>query len=375
MRLPVLVTSILISSAQCQISECGLVDGFISFNASTFAVHLVKDSQTAYSLKPVNGSFDFVPADMMTGFSLTLPVGSLLNVTRGWDGVLELLSNVTNIETQPVEIGDSASGTDTLDDDTILTQAASMLSVSNVVTPTLHDLGCVKAASPPFASTVASLPPIMKCLTLLSTLLLLVNASAGIHINRDAPGPTVTLDNGTFVGTTDPSTGTSAFLGIPFAQPPIGDLRFRLPVPNNAYSGNYNATTFGATCLQQAVSTPQAVLTEEILGVVFGVGESAPSVPESEDCLTIDVWQPANVPVGAKLPVLVWIFGGGFQAGAVTQYPGQYVVQDSVRMGTPVLYVSMNYRLSALGFLSGQEVKQAGVSNIGLQDRQHILSP
>ncbi|KIJ47329.1 hypothetical protein M422DRAFT_226451 [Sphaerobolus stellatus SS14] len=183
--------------------------------------------------------------------------------------------------------------------------------------------------------------------------------------------PTVTLDGATFTGTT--TVNVQKFLGIPFAKPPVGDLRFRLPVPITYTNGTYSATAYGPSCPQQAVTLPLLtgaaaaavdVLTETIFEVVF---------PDAEDCLTVNVVKPASIASGKKLPVVVWIFGGAFELGGTSMYDGGIIVEKSIAMGQPVVYVSMNYRLSLFGFLASQEVKDAGVGNLGLQDQRQAL--
>ncbi|KAJ7124165.1 carotenoid ester lipase precursor [Mycena epipterygia] len=187
--------------------------------------------------------------------------------------------------------------------------------------------------------------------------------------------PTITLDAGTFTGTVG-SARTQSFLGIPFAQPPVGDLRFRLPVAIPAYTGSHDATAMGLACPQQAVKLPDLsglpadvlnILVNSIYGTVF---------PDSEDCLTINVIRPATATATSKLPVVAWIFGGGFELGSPSmqnRYPGTIIVERSITLGEPVIYVSMNYRLSAFGFLASKEVRAAGVGNLGLQDQRQAL--
>ncbi|THH17257.1 hypothetical protein EW146_g3519 [Bondarzewia mesenterica] len=201
--------------------------------------------------------------------------------------------------------------------------------------------------------------------------------------------PTVQLDNGTFVGTT--IGAVTRFLGIPFAQSPIGDLRFRLPQPNGPYTGTQTASTYGPACPQQAITLPiPAGLVQDavdfIVNSIYGV-----ILPASEDCLTINVIKPASATANSRLPVLVdfhflfcsasqWIFGdfdfrqssGGFEIGG-TANDGGTIVQRSIDLGEPVVYVSMNYRLSAFGFLASEEVREAGVGNLGLQDQREAL--
>ncbi|KAJ7660448.1 carotenoid ester lipase precursor [Mycena rosella] len=201
-------------------------------------------------------------------------------------------------------------------------------------------------------------------------LALLFQARAAVGATLAAP--TVTLDSGKFTGTVG-SINTQSFLGIPFAQPPVGDLRFRLPAPIPAYTGTHDATAMGLACPQQDIDLPILtglpaevvdVLVNSIFGLVF---------PDSEDCLTINVVKPATATATSKLPVVVWIFGGGFEIGSPSMYDGKTIVERSVAMGEPVVYVSMNYRVSAFGFLPGKEVREAGVGNLGLQDQREAL--
>ncbi|PPR02347.1 hypothetical protein CVT24_011691 [Panaeolus cyanescens] len=191
--------------------------------------------------------------------------------------------------------------------------------------------------------------------------------------------PTVTLDSATVTGTTEGSL--QKFLGIPFAQPPVGDLRFRLPQPLPPYNGTINATSYGAMCPQQAAPFPIGLpdflnFTDPLLRHIFQHnGTEKDDPPESEDCLTINVIKPANVSADAKLPVIAWIFGGGFERGSAQGYDeqGTYAVNRSIELGQPVIYVAMNYRVSAWGFLASQEVLNAGEGNAGLVDQRMAL--
>ncbi|KAJ7624440.1 carotenoid ester lipase precursor [Roridomyces roridus] len=193
--------------------------------------------------------------------------------------------------------------------------------------------------------------------------------------------PTVQLDNGTFTGTTTGSapnttSNTTSFLGIPFAFPPVGDLRFRLPVAHEPYNGSFNATTMSPACTQQALVYPDLTLLPFPLGVeVNAILHSVYTVvtPDSEDCLYINVIKPNWATSTSNLPVVVWIYGGAFQTGSTSQNDGKVIVERSIFLNKPVIYVSMNYRLSALGFLAGPQVQQANISNIGLQDQRLAL--
>ncbi|KAF8194385.1 alpha beta-hydrolase [Mycena galopus ATCC 62051] len=199
------------------------------------------------------------------------------------------------------------------------------------------------------------------------TLLLEVRAAVGAAL----AAPTVTLDAGTFIGTA--GTNTESFLGIPFAQPPVGDLRFRLPVANAPYNGTHTATALGPGCPQQAIKLPiltglpQEVV-DDVTGSIYGT-----LFPSSEDCLTLNVIKPTTATATSKLPVVAWIFGGGFEVGSPQMYDGTTIVERSIALGEPVIYVSMNYRLSAFGFLASAEVRAAGVGNLGLQDQRQAL--
>ncbi|RDX42816.1 carotenoid ester lipase precursor [Lentinus brumalis] len=186
----------------------------------------------------------------------------------------------------------------------------------------------------------------------------------------------VKLDQGTVVGTVEGSV--EKFLGIPYASPPIGDLRLRLPQLRDSYSGTVNATTFGDQCFQQTVpvdfvALPPAVLLGALqLSAILAQNED---VPHSEDCLNLNIIRPANVSADAQLPVLFWIYGGGFSGGsnAAPPYNGTAIVQRSIDIGEPVIFVAVNYRLHVFGFLGGQEVKDAGLGNLGLHDQQTAL--
>ncbi|KAI0265663.1 alpha beta-hydrolase [Gloeopeniophorella convolvens] len=229
------------------------------------------------------------------------------------------------------------------------------------------------------------------------TLAFVVVVLSSAYILFKSPGgplsTTVVLDKGTFSGNV--SGNSTSFLGIPYALPPIGDLRFRLPVPNAPYSGSFNVTRYGPSCVQQ---NGTAVIPEELLDPQalqsLAAGNIGPIV-DSEDCLTINVIKPSSSPSDAALPVLVvrlpapairsllqnrfssqrmqWIYGGGFEEGNTASHDGRIIVERSLAIGEPIIYVSMNYRVSALGFISSKEVQEAGVGNLGLQDQRQAL--
>ncbi|RPD58752.1 carotenoid ester lipase precursor [Lentinus tigrinus ALCF2SS1-6] len=187
----------------------------------------------------------------------------------------------------------------------------------------------------------------------------------------------VRLDQATVLGTTNGST--ESFLGIPYAEAPVGDLRLRLPKLISSYNGTINARTFGNQCLQEGSSggispdIPPEVL--ESLATIGAAVSPNMNVPQSEDCLNLNVIRPANLTNHEKLPVLFWIYGGGFSDGsnAVTFYNGTAIVERSIEIGEPIIWVAVNYRVTVFGFLGGREVKEAGLGNLGLHDQRTAL--
>ncbi|MFV0134361.1 carboxylesterase/lipase family protein [Streptomyces sp. HMX87] len=148
-----------------------------------------------------------------------------------------------------------------------------------------------------------------------------------------------------------------AYLGIPYAAPPVGDRRWKPPAPPERWTGVRDATTPGNPCMQAPSSTPWGDL-------------AGPGTP-SEDCLYLNVHTPADrSPL--KRPVMVWIHGGGFTVGSGTFYDGG----DLAAQGD-VVVVTLNYRLGAFGYLAHAglaEESAHGVSgNYGLLDQQAAL--
>ncbi|KAF8907652.1 carotenoid ester lipase precursor [Gymnopilus junonius] len=186
-------------------------------------------------------------------------------------------------------------------------------------------------------------------------------------------GPVVELDSGTFTGIS--VGGVSQFLGIPYAQPPVGDLRLRLPQPNSPYNGSHLATTFGLACPQQQTGLPLPPgLASQTIDLITNLGIDA-IFPDSEDCLTINVVTPSTTTSKSKLPVVLWIYGGGFERGTASfpLYDGSVIVERSILLGMPIVYASINYRINGFGFLASKEVKAAGVGNLGLQDQRQAM--
>ncbi|MBB3219598.1 carboxylesterase/lipase family protein [Pseudoduganella umbonata] len=145
--------------------------------------------------------------------------------------------------------------------------------------------------------------------------------------------------------------GVDVYRGIPFALPPLGALRWRPPQPVPAWQGVREAGKFAPACMQQGVSMP---------------GEAAPTV--SEDCLYLNIWAPPRH-AGQRLPVIVWIHGGGYTNGSASMplYHGDRLARKGV------LVVTIAYRLGALGFLAhpalSAESPHRSSGNYGLMDQ------
>lgn len=194
--------------------------------------------------------------------------------------------------------------------------------------------------------------------------------------------PTAVIDNQIITGGVDhDDISVEFFKGIPYADPPIGPLRFKHPV---AFSGSYSglkANTFGYSC-PSSMSGGTLAAFDELAGVTQYFSESMINstidtqksmTPMDEDCLTINVFRPRNTKPGHNLPVMVWIYGGAFQFGSSSMYDGGVYVRESIKMNQPVLLVTFNYRLGALGFLGGRAVQNEHSTNSGLMDQRLAL--
>ncbi|EIW78572.1 sterol esterase [Coniophora puteana RWD-64-598 SS2] len=210
----------------------------------------------------------------------------------------------------------------------------------------------------------------------ISALLPFVSAAIGASIwRRDGP-PTVSLDYATFQGFSSVQD-TESFYGIPFAQPPVGKLRFALPHAPAKMSGVQNATAFKNGCPQQPVLAPNGSFPTNpgLNGILPYLAVLQPHgiVATSEDCLYLNLVRPANTTADSKLPVVVWIYGGAFEAGDASSTNGTDIVGRSLDLGQPVIQLSFNYRMNAFGFLGGAEIKAAGLGNAGLWDQYAVL--
>jgi para-nitrobenzyl esterase len=168
---------------------------------------------------------------------------------------------------------------------------------------------------------------------------------------------TIQIETGLISGVKSNSGDVIAFKGIPFAAPPVGELRWKAPQPAKAWQGIKKCNVFGPSPMQ-AKPVPFMVYTSEFL---------IPETPISEDCLYLNVWTKAKK--FGKKPVFVWIYGGGFTSGgaAVPIYDGEAMAKKGI------IFVSINYRVGVFGFLTHPELTKESPDhasgNYGLLDQ------
>jgi para-nitrobenzyl esterase len=186
----------------------------------------------------------------------------------------------------------------------------------------------------------------------LGALLVLARGASAQSPPVQAPIDQVKIGQGALKGVV--AGDVVAFKGIPYAAPPVGELRWRAPQAPAGWSGVRDATAFGPVCFQS--------------GGLFGAGAN-----QSEDCLTLNIWTPANH-TGAKLPVMVWVHGGGFigGSGSTPFYNGTAFAHDGV------VLVSLNYRLGRMGWFAHPALAKADrgepLGNYGLMDQIAALN-
>ena len=169
-------------------------------------------------------------------------------------------------------------------------------------------------------------------LTRLASLLASSSVLAALAGCGGSSDPTITpTDAGTVQGAT--VGDVISYRGIPFAAPPVGDLRWRPPQPVTPWTGVRQTTAFGNDCMQAAGQT----------------GNTPITTTPSEDCLYLNIWRPASSAAStstAKLPVMVWIYGGGYMSGGASEaiYDGTQFAKQGV------ILVSLNYRVGRFGF-------------------------
>lgn len=211
-------------------------------------------------------------------------------------------------------------------------------------------------------------------------LLLFVTALVSSASAAAIPVPTASV-NGNQVISGVLEGDVETFKGIPFAQPPTGDLRLKKPVK---YTGTYSglkADDYSDTCLQVNPMSLWTIL-DTLLGftkILPGFAKTAlfdwahGSVSMFEDCLYLNVFRPKGTKPTDKLPVMAWIFGGAFLIGSAGTYPGNKLIDESVAMNQPVIFVSINHRVGPLGFLGGAGPADEGNTNLGLHDQREGL--
>ena len=167
----------------------------------------------------------------------------------------------------------------------------------------------------------------------------------------------IQTDRGQLQGKLSDDGTVRAFLGIPYAAPPVGPLRWKPPQPAVQWKDVRSAQSYGSHCMQ----------VNQFSDMTFH------DPGASEDCLTLNLWTPHDAAPGAKLPVMVWIYGGGFYAGSTSERR-----QDGeVFAHKGVLLVSLNYRLNLFGFFVhpalAAESPQHAAGNYGLMDQAAAL--
>lgn len=208
---------------------------------------------------------------------------------------------------------------------------------------------------------------------LFQLLLLVVPALAAPALDKRASAPTVSISHpqATIIGSTLGKVDT--FNGIPFALAPTGSLRLKPPQAIATSLGTVRATGTAMSCPQFYFSTSTSDILLSIAGEIANIPLFQTVTNAGEDCLNLNVQRPSGTAAGAGLPVLVWIFGGGFELGSTSMYDGASIVASSVTMNMPIIFVAMNYRVGGFGFMPGSEILKDGSANLGLLDQRLAL--
>ena len=175
--------------------------------------------------------------------------------------------------------------------------------------------------------------------------------SSAMTFAADKNNDDVKIESGKLRGVSD--AGVVSYKGIPYAAPPIGNLRWKAPQPAAHWPGVRTATAYRHDCMQKPFPSDAAPL----------------GTQPDEDCLVLNVWRPADETPG-KLPVMVWIYGGGFVNGGSS--PGVYSGREFAKQG--VVFVSFNYRVGRFGFFAHPSLSAANadnglLGNYGLMDQ------
>lgn len=195
-----------------------------------------------------------------------------------------------------------------------------------------------------------------------------IPAHDGSHVEKRFSIVTANLPGGVTVKGRS-SLNIESFNAIPYADPPLGQLRLKPPKRLSSRVDTIDGTGFARGCPQMFISSEA----KDLMGKVFGAIADLPllqPITGQEDCLTVNVQRPAGTKPGDNLPVLYWIFGGGFQLGSTNTYDATSLLLDAVGQGQPFIFVAVNYRLGGFGFLPGKEVLQDGSANLGLLDQR-----
>jgi carboxylesterase type B len=159
-------------------------------------------------------------------------------------------------------------------------------------------------------------------------------------------------------------------LCLAFAKPPTGSLRLKPPQPLTSAVGKVDGTLAAKACPQFFFSLDPGSFPTNVLGTILNTPLFQTVTNAGEDCLTVNVQRPAGTKASDKLPVLFWIFGGGFELGSTQMYDGTSLVAESVANGKPIMFVAVNYRVGGFGFLPGKEILKDGSANLGLLDQR-----
>ncbi|MCB8928371.1 MAG: carboxylesterase family protein [Ardenticatenaceae bacterium] len=190
---------------------------------------------------------------------------------------------------------------------------------------------------------------LLTILAMAFVIMLTAVASVQAQGNTLNPHRPIRVDGGRITGMLSEDGEVSIYKGIPYAAPPVDELRWKAPAPVVRWNGVKEAVEFGPSCWQTDQTAPILSWTEEFLIELSGDGEDY-----SEDCLTLNVWTNAKETGrrAEKLPVIVWIHGGGNTSGgsSVPVYDGEALARKDV------VFVSINYRLGIFGFFSHPEL-------------------
>ncbi|KAH8649317.1 Alpha/Beta hydrolase protein [Xylariales sp. PMI_506] len=181
-------------------------------------------------------------------------------------------------------------------------------------------------------------------------------ALCALQLVQAQKSPVVNILNGSYQGLYSSDYDQEFFLGMPYAQPPLGNLRWKNPQPlNTSWTGTRDATSYSDIC--------------------YGFGTDSIWYPNSEDCLAVNVIRPAGTNESSDLPVAFWIHGGGLRMGAGSdqRYNMSFMLDNAVKIGKPFIGVSINYRLGPYGFFYNNDILASGQTNVGFRDQRLAL--